>query len=551
MCALGSARRGSAGRVGSVPRLARTISLAMMVGFTSAQTICTNTCNYYTGTCDDGGPGAEYNVCAYGSDCVDCGPRPQSRLTLCSSGCGACTYGPVTLTSGGTPNQWANEYYYMTIQYYTCSACSGVASGGQMHVYQAFDVNGYAMNGYLWFDCSNGRWTRSVVPAGNSACPDRFACTGPYPTGTTLEDIPWRSCPTTGAQACSASSPPPRASPPPLPSAMGLCTNTCILYASDGVCDDAGPGAEYSDCSIGTDCNDCGPRWYFAVTSGPCTVDPNSPNCIRSPNFPSNYADSQACSITPTALALGRPLTATSFNTEGGFDFLRIPSHPSGMLTAFSGETGPSNFVLGPGTIQWSSDSSVTSSGWRVCSSPASHSHSPPPPPAQTHYHFPPHYHFPLHSHLPPHYHFPVSQSPPPLPPEVETEDINIGGSIVGWIIAVSLCCCCCAGFFLCLKHQVQCPDLLAAVEAILTAVVEAVAALHVLAAVAALLKMVEALLKKAASCLTPTPTPAPPPRTTQPPQPLPRQRQRLRRRLEQRSRRSLCRRRRRGRRRG
>ena len=41
------------------------------------------------------------------------------------------------------------------------------------------------------------------------------------------------------------------------------CDNTCIGqpdYASDGYCDDGGPGADYSDCDLGTDCADCGPR---------------------------------------------------------------------------------------------------------------------------------------------------------------------------------------------------------------------------------------------------------------------------------------------------
>ena len=38
------------------------------------------------------------------------------------------------------------------------------------------------------------------------------------------------------------------------------CTETCG-FASDGVCDDGGPGAEWLDCSRGTDCTDCGPRF--------------------------------------------------------------------------------------------------------------------------------------------------------------------------------------------------------------------------------------------------------------------------------------------------
>ncbi len=38
-----------------------------------------------------------------------------------------------------------------------------------------------------------------------------------------------------------------------------LCTDTCST-ASDGECDDGGPGAEYDSCDIGTDCDDCGQR---------------------------------------------------------------------------------------------------------------------------------------------------------------------------------------------------------------------------------------------------------------------------------------------------
>jgi hypothetical protein len=42
-------------------------------------TNCTNTCNHaLDGTCDDGGHGSEYTICAHGSDCVDCGPPTAS-----------------------------------------------------------------------------------------------------------------------------------------------------------------------------------------------------------------------------------------------------------------------------------------------------------------------------------------------------------------------------------------------------------------------------------------------------------------------------------------
>ncbi len=44
------------------------------------------------GYCDDGGPGAEYTVCPYGTDCTDCGPRvpapspPPQRPNHCPYG---------------------------------------------------------------------------------------------------------------------------------------------------------------------------------------------------------------------------------------------------------------------------------------------------------------------------------------------------------------------------------------------------------------------------------------------------------------------------------
>ena len=39
-------------------------------------TSCSNTCTFAdNGDCDDGGPGAQYNVCALGTDCADCTPE--------------------------------------------------------------------------------------------------------------------------------------------------------------------------------------------------------------------------------------------------------------------------------------------------------------------------------------------------------------------------------------------------------------------------------------------------------------------------------------------
>ena len=52
---------------------------------TGGADLCTDTCGPENngdgtyagdGACDDGGPEAEYDVCTYGTDCTDCGPRP-------------------------------------------------------------------------------------------------------------------------------------------------------------------------------------------------------------------------------------------------------------------------------------------------------------------------------------------------------------------------------------------------------------------------------------------------------------------------------------------
>jgi hypothetical protein len=49
-------------------------------------TICTNTCPHADdGECDDGGPNSLYSICAYGTDCNDCGPRPP--IPGCSNTC--------------------------------------------------------------------------------------------------------------------------------------------------------------------------------------------------------------------------------------------------------------------------------------------------------------------------------------------------------------------------------------------------------------------------------------------------------------------------------
>ena len=57
------------------------------------------------------------------------------------------------------------------------------------------------------------------------------------------------------------------------------CSNSC-REASDGYCDDGGPGSQYNLCDCGTDCNDCGMRssWCFeAAEQSPSPPPPLLP----------------------------------------------------------------------------------------------------------------------------------------------------------------------------------------------------------------------------------------------------------------------------------
>ena len=90
--------------------------------------------------------------------------------------------------------------------------------------------------------------------------------------------------------------PPPR---PPRPGGLARCRNTCYRsnnfpsnspYASDGDCDDGGPGSEFSICPIGTDCIDCGPRAISLLTPPPPSPSPPPPRPPRPPTGPGgNY----------------------------------------------------------------------------------------------------------------------------------------------------------------------------------------------------------------------------------------------------------------------
>jgi len=97
----------------------------------------------------------------------------------------------------------------------------------------------------------------------------------------------------------------------------------------------------------------------WEVTSGPCE---KNGACITSPNFPDLYQNDESCSIAILQNE-GLNVTAESFQTETYFDYLRIDDNDNSQFSGY----GPSETMTATKTISWSSDSSGTDGGWRLC----------------------------------------------------------------------------------------------------------------------------------------------------------------------------------------
>merc|ERR1719384_1921885 len=82
-----------------------------------------------------------------------------------------------------------------------------------------------------------------------------------------------------------------------------------------------------------------------------------SGNCVSSRNHPSNYGNSQECEV---VLYGDIDISVEAFNTESRYDFLTMGG------ARYSGTSGPASGSYS-GVISWSTDSSVTRPGWKLC----------------------------------------------------------------------------------------------------------------------------------------------------------------------------------------
>ncbi|KOO25609.1 ankyrin neuronal-like protein, partial [Chrysochromulina tobinii] len=231
---------------------------------------CTESCGWsWDNYCDDGGPGSAYSKCDRGTDCTDCGTRLIMRAPFAASAAGW----PNIVVSGSNGNHpepsmsWTlictnnfsipNGAVPQTVQnpsFQPGSTCT-LTLRSQYNILGASWIFGTASNPILYytFDGAGFQTTYSFTVPG----PPQEPSPSPSPEPVVVPPFPPFPPPPT-------SLPPPPPPPAPAP-APATCTNLCgnLHYgyrASNGNCDDGGPGAQTSDCSLGTDCIDCGPR---------------------------------------------------------------------------------------------------------------------------------------------------------------------------------------------------------------------------------------------------------------------------------------------------
>ncbi len=227
-------------------------------GRTSA-VLCGEACPYSgDGVCDDGGPGASFGDCSYGTDCADCGIRVWTAPgePICSNDCDFRADGRC---DDGGPGAQSGVCTYGT----DCADCGaraapgvgGGGTGGSDPTELCTDQCSFSADGL----CDDGG-----LGADYSVCELGTDCTdcGPRTVGGEV-GMGGSGFGGSGTGAAGGSG-----------GAVQnqLCSEECP-HAGDGVCNDGGPGASHWDCTYGTDCSDCGVRGWTADGEPVCSND--------------------------------------------------------------------------------------------------------------------------------------------------------------------------------------------------------------------------------------------------------------------------------------
>jgi len=112
----------------------------------------------------------------------------------------------------------------------------------------------------------------------------------------------------------------------------------------------------------------------WMVKQGPCSIDEQG--CALSPNFLTSdrYDNSQSCLI--NVGTTGSKIQVKAFDTQEGADFISVLIE--GSVWQFSGTKNPDGIMPDPGSdMSWTSDSSITATGWKLCPYPHAVVHVP------------------------------------------------------------------------------------------------------------------------------------------------------------------------------
>ncbi|KAK3264736.1 hypothetical protein CYMTET_26540, partial [Cymbomonas tetramitiformis] len=137
----------------------------------------------------------------------------------------------------------------------------------------------------------------------------------------------------------------------------------------------------------------------LTVVSGPCQTSSEG-TCMQSPNYPANYNTDDNCEVSVDGEGF---LYSLSFHTEASYDIFFVGSTP------YSGDEGPNGHEVDSSVaLRFTSDYSITKSGFEVCITTDPPVPSSPPPPSPPPSPFPP----PAPPPTPP-----PAPSPPASPP--------------------------------------------------------------------------------------------------------------------------------------